>query len=490
MCMAVKAIRPLWRTGAALLVTFVLAGCNILAAPDQEPPGASPRSPTSDVTPARIAPTAAVTAPQTPTPTPEPPSPTPTPTPTPTPQAPAVDLSSFPYVHRMGRLSLSQGWVLMDSFGSCGANLSCRARLMLTEGLDPTDKLLWTEDAGDSWSEITPEGLSNCPAPDICGIVSRPVFLDPSRVRIVVLRGQELEPPTTLSLMYTEDGGMTWGLWHIDEISSGLICPGHGCLSEVDLEFSDPRNGWLSANASLGMGTEAIYLYRTRDGGQSWTALVKTWTGDSGGPGWVPTPIVHQLEFIDASTGWAASGWRYDTGTMLVTQDGGSSWEPMSLNVPEAYAEMGRDHYDPVFFSHDSGLLLVRFYRREGGEQLLGFYTTGNAGETWSLAATLEDPDLRAFYGGDNIPWSAIDEATWFVAVSEARQYLTRDRGRTWEVFAAEGLVGFGLTEVQFVSEMEGWGLGKICERDLGCANSMFATHDGGHTWVPIRFGP
>lgn len=385
----------------------------------------------------------------------------------------------------MGRLSLSEGWVLTDSLSECGANASCRARLMMTEGLISTERLLWTEVAGASWSDIGPAGLSNCPPPDICTIVSPPVFLDSSRARIVVIRGQEFLPPTTLSFMYTENGGTTWGLAQIDEIDEGRICPGYGCLAGVDLEFSDPRNGWLSASASLGMHTNALYLYRTRDGGQSWTALVKTWTGDAGGPGWTPTPIVHQLSFIDASTGWAVSGWRFDSGTLLSTRDGASSWRPMSLEVPVAYAEMGRDHYDPVFFSPDSGVLPVRFYGRDD-EQVLGFYTTRDAGGTWSLTATLEDPELEKFDVALDIAWSAIDEATWLVVVDKSKLYQTHDHGQTWEVFAAEGLGDFDLIEIQFVSETEGWGLAQICESGVGCANSMFATHDGGHTWIPM----
>jgi len=480
-----KGILPaLW--AAVPLVLVALAAC------------APARTPTTTATPRSSAPTLLATTPRplatiTPEPvssTPDPANPTPR-TPSPTPGPPAIDLSSFSYVRWMGRLSLTQGWVLTDSFGDeCGADPSCRARLMLTEGLVPMDRLLWTEDAGVSWSDITPAGLSNCPPPDLCAMVSPPVFLDSSRVRIAVLRGQELEPPTTLSFMYTENGGRTWGLWNIDELHYGRICPGEGCLSDADLEFSDPLNGWLAAHAPLGMGTDTIYLYRTRDGGQSWSALVKVSVSDAGGPGFVPTPIVHHLTFIDASTGWEVGGWRFDTGQLLVTRSGGSSWEPVDLITPEAYSGMSRAYDVPVFFSHHSGVLPVRFYGGEDGDQVLGFYITGNAGGTWTLTSTLEEPDLETFDEPSGVAWSAIDEAIWFVAVSEARQYLTRDRGQTWEVFAAEGLGGFKLIEVQLVSEAEGWGLGKICERNMGCAKLMFATHDGGHTWLPVAPAP
>jgi len=478
------------RPALGFLVLIALTACDLSSGLNRDLDATTP----SSTVPALLVTTPVPVATISPEPassTPEPASPTPRP-PSPTPRLPAIELSSFSYVRWMGRLSLTQGWVLTDSFGGeCGADLSCRARLMLTEGLVPMDRLLWTEDAGASWSDITPAGLSNCPPPDNCTIVSPPVFLDSSRVRIAVLRGQELGPPTTLSLMYTENGGRTWGLWHIDELDSGRVCPGDGCLSGADLEFSGPGNGWLAAYAPLGMGTDTIYLYRTRDGGQSWTALVKERTSTSRGLGSPPgLPIMHQLTFIDASTGWLVGGWRWDTSQLLVTRDGGSSWQPVELLIPEAYAGLGRAYDDPVFFSHASGVLPVRFYGGEDGDQVLGFYISGNAGGTWLLTSTLEDPDLETFDEPSGVAWSAIDGATWFVAVSEARQYFTRDRGQTWEVFPAEGLGGSKLIEVQFVSEAEGWGLGKLCERDVGCAKLMFATHDGGHTWVPIEAEP
>jgi len=301
-----------------------------------------------------------------------------------------------------------------------------------------------------------------------------------------VIRGQELEPPTTLSLMYTENGGKTWGLWPIDEIDEGYICPGYGCIQDAHLEFSDPRNGWLVANAPTGMSSNAYYLYRTRDGGQSWTVLVKTILSDGEGPGYVRTPMVRQLTFVDPSTGWAIAESRWGSFEALVTQDGGNHWNHFSVEPPQVGGLIEGAYYYPVFISHDSWIVPVRFYGGEDEVQVLGFYVTDDAGKTWSLTATLEDPELDTFYGLRGIPWSAIDESTWFVAVSESRQYLTRDGGQTWEMFPAEGLAGYTLTEVQFVSEAEGWGLGTRTR----FGTQLFATHDGGRTWEPIAPAP
>jgi len=425
----------------AFTVITVLTACNLSSAPGGSPSATSPRPTATALLPTTVVPTTTLAPPQTSTPTPEPPSPTP------------MDLSSFPSVSSMGRLSLTQGWV------SAGR------------------RLLWTDDAGASWSDITPAGLSNCPEPDICVIVSPPVFLDSSRARIAVIRGRESVPPTTLSFMYTENGGRSWGLRHIADFADPRFCPGPACISGADLEFSGAQDGWLAAYAPLGMSSDVTYLYRTRDGGQTWTPL--------------KMPVVGQVVFIDGSTGWAVgaeSHWTSDQ--FLYTQDGGTSWQPVSLALPESYTETGYYLQEPAFLSHEVGVLPLRFYRDEESNQLMGFYTSQNSGGAWSLTATLQERDLRTFARGGPIPWSAIDESTWFVALSDATQYLTRDRGQTWEVFAAAGLGGAKLLDVQFASVSEGWGLGQICDKDTGCAQPMFATHDGGRTWTPIAPAP
>lgn len=425
----------------ALLVLTALTACNLSSAPGGSPPAMSPISTEPAHLPTTVVPTATIATPQTPTPMPEPISPTP------------VDLYSFPSVSWMGRLSVAQGWVYADG------------------------RLLWTDDAGASWSDLTPAGLSNCPEPDICYIVSPPVFLDTSQVRITVIRGQEYVPPTTLSFMYTENGGRSWGLRHIADFADSLTCPGPACISGADLEFSGSQNGWLAAYAPLGMSSDVTYLYRSLDGGQTWTAL--------------KMPVSGQVTFIDGSTGWAVGGEsRWTSDQLLLTRDGGGSWQPVTLDFPESYTETGYYLQEPAFLSHKVGVLPVRFYRDEDSNQLMGFYTTQNSGGDWSLTATLQERDLSTFGRGSPIPWSAIDESTWFVAVSEAKQYLTRDRGQTWEIFAATGLGGAKLLEVQFASVSEGWGLGQICDMDTGCAQPMFATHDGGHTWIPIAPAP
>jgi photosystem II stability/assembly factor-like uncharacterized protein len=419
----------------ALLMVISSAACNLSSTPVVTPPSPSPAATTSLNMTATVDPGAMGGPTKTAVATPE-------------------DFTKFPSVSWIGRLSLAQGWVLVDG------------------------RLLWTDDGGESWSDITPAGLSNCPKPDECYIASPPVSLSPAHVRISVVRGREASPPTTLDFMFTENGGRTWGLQPIAEFADSLVCPGPACISGAELAFPDTLHGWLAAHAPLGMSSDVKYLYRTLDGGQTWSSL--------------EMPAVGLVVFVDDSIGWAVGGVSHWTSELLFrTPDGGIHWQPVDLTSPVAYAGAAHDYHTPVFFSDQVGVLPVNFFRSEpGGRQGLGFYTTQDDGKLWSYAGAIEDPLLDDSSRGSLTTFSAIDDSNWYVFVNSARQYLTHDRGQTWEVFQADGLGDATLIDVQFASAAEGWGLGLTCDKNTGCTQPMFATHDGGHTWTPIAPAP
>ena len=380
--------------------------------------------------------------------TPAPPAANPTP----------FDPSSLPSVESVGRLSLAQGWVQTGG------------------------RLLWTEDAGGTWLDITPPGLPACLGAVGCpSSVDQPSFLDPTHAWLPVLQGEDDVAPTRLSVFFTGNGGRDWASYTVAEFAEPLYCPGPACVSSVDLDFVDPQNGWLAAYAPLGNISDRQYLYRTSDGGQSWAPL--------------SIPVSGRISFLDATAGWATGGGtRWSSDQLLRTHDGGVSWQAASLVFPEPYdGSLGLEYswyQEPVFLSDASGVLPVRFDEPQGAGKAIGFYTTRDGGGSWSLAATLQDQEMQRVGELFPIAWSAIDESTWYVSINEARQYLTRDGGQTWEAFPAAGLGGASLVEVRFVSEAEGWGLGLICGMESGCLQPLFATHDGGHTWAPMAPAP
>ena len=420
---------------AGFLAPIALLACNLTPRLTAAPPVPSPTS-----TPG------GVEASSTATPAPQSASPTP------------LEVASLPSVESMGRLSLTEGWVQTGG------------------------RLLWTEDAGGTWLDITPPGLAACLGAAGCpSSVDQPFFLDATYAWLPVLQGEDDVPPTTLSVFYTGNGGRDWASYTIAEFAEPLSCPGPACVSSVDLDFVDPQNGWLAAYAPLGNISDLHYLYRTGDGGKSWAPL--------------SIPISGRITFLDASTGWATGGGtRWTSDQLLRTHDGGVSWQAETLAFPEPYNGSLSLEYswyqEPVFVSDLSGVLPLRFDEPQGAGKAIGFYTTRDGGGSWSLATTLQDQEMQRVGELFPIPWSAIDETTWYVSINEARQSLTRAGAQPWEAFPAAGLGGVTLLDVRFVTEAEGWGLGLICGLESGCLQPMFATHDGGRTWTPMAPAP
>ena len=101
-------------------------------------------------------------------------------------------------------------------------------------------------------------------------------------------------------LARTDDGGTTWNAW--------VILPGVSA-QESSLRFLDANNGVLRGKDGR--------LYRTADGGKTWTAV----TGQG--------QLKSELSFVDADTGWMIYYKR-----MTYTSNGGKSWLSREINFP------------------------------------------------------------------------------------------------------------------------------------------------------------
>lgn len=365
------------------------------------------------------------------------------------------DPFQLPNVSSMNPLSPSQGWVFTESL-----------------------QLLWTEDGGSTWADRTPIELSVCPTAEGCRqIPSKPFFLSSSYAWLGLARGNEENPPTTLSVLRTEDGGRSWSQGQVLEFQEPLYCPGPACISGMELEFVDQQTGWLIGHTPLGNVSDVPYLFHTEDGGQSWSQLT--------------IPIVGSLDFLDPLNGWAVGGeTRWSSNLLLRTQDGGSSWEQVDLPLPEAFSMPGTYDFQLPVFSGASGLLPVRFYGGSEKDHALGFYTTSDGGDHWELTSTLSERALSNYGTGIPIPWSPLNQETWYIFLQPDKQVLTADKGASWEAFPATGLHDIGLIEVQFITDLEAWGLGLTCSIDSGCTQPLFSTQDGGRSWFPLFSGP
>ena len=107
------------------------------------------------------------------------------------------------------------------------------------------------------------------------------------------------EPESAFSVVdKTTDGGATW--------TTAFTAPSPNLRG---LEFVNDTDGWVVGSSTI---------YRTRDGGQTWSPLTET------------SPNLASIDFVSATTGWGLT----NSGTLYASSDGGESWTEVDTNGP------------------------------------------------------------------------------------------------------------------------------------------------------------
>jgi photosystem II stability/assembly factor-like uncharacterized protein len=230
-------------------------------------------------------------------------------------------------------------------------------------------------------------------------------------------------------------------------------------------------------------GHEATYA-RTLDGGASWSTAVME--GEE-------TLQFRDVEAFDASTAYLMSAGSGELSRIYRTDDGGESWTlQYTATHPDAFLDC------MAFWGRDRGLAYgdavdgVPFilHTEDGG-------TTWSRVPAEALPPALEGEGGFAasgtclITGGDGHAWVATGNG------ERARILRTTDWGGSWDVVDVPvvGGVGAGLTTVQMDSEgRRGLALGGIIGGDTLRTLNVAITEDGGRSWVsggsPAMLGP
>jgi photosystem II stability/assembly factor-like uncharacterized protein len=230
-------------------------------------------------------------------------------------------------------------------------------------------EIVRTNDGGLSWYNLTPHGMTET------GYSVTPFFLDTEHAW--AQKSSTENYPHSGTLSRTIDGGFTWEDFSVP-------------FSEGDLTFLDPDHGWMLAELGIGAGSNAVAVFQTQDGGATWEQKYTNdpsvpKAGDSLPLGGLKSDLV-PLDMKTASV----TGLDYASGDIYLyrTDNGGRSWTPVDLELPpgaeDSQIVIEKDQLK--FVSPTDGYLALRV---SNNSMQTAVYVTQDAGNTWRLTPTM-----------------------------------------------------------------------------------------------------
>ena len=250
--------------------------------------------------------------------------------------------------------------------------------------------------------------------------------------------------------------------WHILRIRGGHRpevftfprLPAGDSLSQ--LTFVDQDHGWVRRFHS---GVAPDGLYRTTDGGATWTLASNTRLGS--------------LAFADAARGWSNDG-----PTLLSTTDGGVSWRIVGIPKPDT-AIGDTPGARPNLFrvvARGNGIVVWGGVPISGVRYRPFFDFSTDGGRTWDLRSGPKGFELP---GAGNNAFDATDGSHWALTSGRALR-TTVDGGQTW--FTRPDLPDLtDVLNISFPTANVGW-----INSTIG---SILRTTDGGQTWTIVTDG-
>ena len=289
--------------------------------------------------------------------------------------------------------------------------------------LSTNGQILRTANGGATWADVS---ISQTPLPVQVPATIGTCFFDGQTAFVATNAGTDNQPQ--IVVYHTSDKGSTWD-------STNIVTKldwEKGDIGGVKISFADASNGYLMITGTPGAGQMAKSLYRTTDGGKTFS-FVRDITGITDAAGTMngiagyPTGMT----FSTPETGFVTCSYSaYTFVLMFKTTDGGTTWKLWSLPVPAAYENLSpannyyADAYPPVFFGEQkkTGVVMLDFV--QDGKHVMQSYRTTDGGGTWTLGPASNNPDVRTY--------SFIDATTGWGLDENGKIFTTTDGGATW----------------------------------------------------------
>ena len=324
-----------------------------------------------------------------------------------------------------------------------------------------------TQHGPEHWSDVTPPLLTKNPQTTI----TSSYFPDAARGYLGVAQG------STDLLLHTNDGGKTWQTTSFS-IQSGFFL--------YQIVFLDAQHGWLSFGSEIGLkGESALVLMQTSDGGKTWHTILESPKNPSG-----LSPAFFQstrFTFIDQQNGWATGMNPSGSVYLYRTHDGGKTWS--QVNVPSIMGGISfMQSYGPYWQSGHSGTVYVHYTTNAGqGYKGLAAYQTHDGGQSWTpgpASPALGSTDLYTFsFLNAQQGWSF-----GFDGQGQDVIHHTSTSGWSWELIHPTGLLkpdsrNQAIGDLSFLNASTGW----VFIKDSKNNWNLFQSENGGHSWHALH---
>lgn len=283
-------------------------------------------------------------------------------------------------------------------------------------------------------------------------------------------------------LWRTTDGGRSWTRGE---------SPSHARIQSVSMVGE--RDAWAVGGHTVPgtQRTQAVVL-RSKDGGETWSQLHQP-----------QLPLLTRVKFFNRTQGIAVGSKSHlFPSSLFQTVDGGRSWNP--LPVDSAAGWLAAD-----FFSTESGAVISDFGQpfsirqqsiaaaknTDTGGKRANQIRFGRGGRGWLVGEAgliLTSPDGGASWTApDSLPpeavatscdWEAVatyGDRVWIAGAPGSIVLHSPDAGKTWSVYRTESSAT--LRGIYFLDDSRGWAVGTF--------GTILHTRDGGKSWRTQRAG-
>lgn len=292
---------------------------------------------------------------------------------------------------------------------------------------------IWkTTDGGTNWTPLTDQQPSLA-----TGSMAIDGSTNPSTVYVGTgEQGFAFDSYYGAGVLKSDDGGTTWTQLGADKFAgpiascagSGSTCGGAfigGLSVRPGITVGNPAH--ILAAVSLPSGfTNGPGVYRTTDGGSTWTNVLPATTSLGA------TSVQYATNLI-AYAGLDSLG-------VLKSIDGGATWNPANGDGSGGLlTAAGRVELSVALSDATGNTLYASVGAASGGSSLSGFYKTTNGGTTWTKLGPVASPGLVDYCSGqcwyDNVvAVNPVDPDVVFVGGSAVANHIskTTNGGTTW----------------------------------------------------------